>query len=141
LTDTLTKAERSKRMSLVRNKDTRPEIIVRRLIFSMGYRYRLHRSDLPGNPDLVFPSKSKVIFVHGCFWHRHKSSVCKLARLPKSKLYFWLPKLEQNRLRDRTIQAKLRGLGWQLLVIWECQLQNIDRLRTKIVAFLQRENK
>ena len=141
MTDTLTKAERSKRMSLVRNKDTRPEITVRRLIFGMGYRYRLHRSDLPGIPDLVFPSKSKVIFVHGCFWHRHKSSTCRLARLPKSRLNFWLPKLEQNRLRDRAKQAKLRKLGWQVLVIWECQLQNIDRLRIKIVAFLQRENK
>lgn len=139
MTDTLTKAERSKRMSLVRNKDTRPEIEVRRLIFKLGYRYRLHRRDLPGNPDLVFPIRSKVIFVHGCFWHRHKSAICRLARLPKSRLNFWIPKLEKNRLRDRTNQTKLRKLGWQVLVVWECQLQDISNLRSKIVTFLERE--
>lgn len=141
MVDTLTTAERSKRMSLVRNKDTRPEVIVRRLIFKQGYRYRLHRRDLPGNPDLVFPSKSKVIFVHGCFWHRHKSSRCKLARLPKSRLNFWLPKLEKNRLRDRTIQTKLRKMGWRVFVIWECQLQDTAKLQTRISSFLEREKK
>ncbi len=141
MTDTLTKAERSKRMALVRNKDTQPEIKVRRLIFNLGYRYRLHRRDLPGNPDLVFPSKSKVIFVHGCFWHRHKSAACRLARLPKSRLNFWLPKLEKNRLRDRANQTKLRKLGWQVFVVWECQLQDISKLRSKIVTFLEREKK
>ena len=98
--DTLSKAQRSERMSRVRGKDTKPELLVRRLVHGMGYRYRLHRRDLPGTPDLVFPGRRKVIFVHGCFWHRHPDPACKLARLPKSRTDFWLPKLEGNRARD-----------------------------------------
>ncbi|MBN8734394.1 MAG: DNA mismatch endonuclease Vsr [Acidobacteria bacterium] len=97
--DTLTAAARSERMSRVRHKDTRPELVVRRLLHGLGYQYRLHRSDLPGKPDLVFASRGKVVFVHGCFWHRH-SARCPLTRLPKSRLEFWRPKLEANRLRD-----------------------------------------
>ena len=96
--DTLSRKERSQRMSLIRNRDTKPELLVRRLIHGCGFRYRLHRADLPGKPDLVFPSRKKVIFVHGCFWHRHPA--CGLARLPKSRLSFWVPKLKGNRRRD-----------------------------------------
>lgn len=141
MADTLTRDERSKRMSLVKSKDTKPELTVRRLVHSLGFRYRLHRSDLPGKPDLAFPSKHKVIFVHGCFWHRHQRSKCKLARLPKSRLSFWLPKLEKNRIRDRAKQSALKRLGWQVLVVWECELISISRLKIKVIDFLGEESK
>ena len=136
MADTLTRSERSTRMALVRDKDTKPERIVRSIIHGLGFRYRLHQSDLPGKPDLVFSSRKKVIFVHGCFWHRHRDRKCPLARLPKSRLDFWLPKLENNRERDKKNRARLRQLGWRVLVIWECQLKNADRLELKIVDFL-----
>lgn len=95
--DTLTRAERSKRMALVRGKDTKPELLVRKIASLCGYRFRLHASDLPGKPDIVFTRRRKVIFIHGCFWHRHPG--CALAQLPKSKLDFWVPKLTENRCR------------------------------------------
>ena len=136
MTDTLTSKERSERMSRVRSADTIPEMFVRRLVHGMGYRYRLHRRDLPGTPDLVFPSKRRVIFVHGCFWHRHPDSGCALARLPKSRLDFWKPKLEGNRERDVKNQRGLRDLGWNVLVIWECQLRDVGMLRARIEEFL-----
>src|SRR5260370_1899184 len=101
--DTLSRAERSERMARVRFKDTKLEIAVRRLIHSLGYRYRLYRGDLPGHPDLVFARRKKIIFVHGCFWHHHP----RCGRVPKSRLRFWLPKLEVNRKRDLLIQRKL----------------------------------
>jgi DNA mismatch endonuclease (patch repair protein) len=135
--DTLTPEQRSERMGRVRNKDTKPEMAVRRLVHRMGYRYRLHRRDLPGNPDLVFPNRGKIIFVHGCFWHRH--GTCKFTRWPKSKLEFWKPKLEENHRRDRENQRALRGMGWRTLVIWECQLDKLERLESKIRAFLESE--
>lgn len=139
MADTLSPGERSKRMSRVRNKDTKPEMVVRKLVHGMGYRYRLHRTDLPGKPDLVFPSRHKVIFVHGCFWHRHKN--CSLARLPKSRLDFWLPKLEGNRLRDVANRQKLLDQGWNSLTVWECQTQSRNRalLEATIRAFLEGE--
>lgn len=132
--DTLTPEQRSERMSRIRNKDSKPEMTVRRLVHKMGYRYRLHRRDLPGTPDLVFAKRGKIIFVHGCFWHRHET--CKLTRWPKSKLDFWRPKLEENRRRDETAQRSLRKMGWSALVIWECQLRDVGRLETKIRTFL-----
>lgn len=135
--DSLSPAERSERMSRVRNKDTKPELAVRRLVHSMGYRYRLHSKTLPGHPDLVFAGTRKVIFVHGCFWHRHKG--CPNCRLPKSKLDFWVPKLEGNRRRDLASQAKLRRQGWKILVVWECELRNQQRLSHRIMEFLERE--
>lgn len=136
MADTLTPAERSKRMSRIRGKNTRPEMRVRRLIHRMGYRYRLHRRDLPGKPDLVFITRRKVIFVHGCFWHRHPDPTCKLARLPKSRNDFWLPKLEGNRARDIRNQEELQARGWDVLVIWECELHDEEALSNKIQAFL-----
>jgi len=123
-------------MSRVRGRDTKPEMLVRRLAHGMGYRYRLHRRDLPGSPDLVFPSRQKVIFVHGCFWHRHLDPDCKLARLPKSKLDFWGPKLETNRERDERDLALLAELGWDVLIIWECQTKNREELKARIGEFL-----
>jgi len=133
--DTLTPAQRSERMSRVRSKDTKPELTVRRLVHSLGYRYRLHGRKLPGNPDLVFASRRKVIFVHGCFWHRHPR--CRNTRLPKSRLDFWRPKLESNRKRDLKNQRKLRRLGWRYLVVWECQTKNMERLSERIIDFLE----
>jgi DNA mismatch endonuclease (patch repair protein) len=123
-------------MSLIRSKNTGPEMVVRRLVHGMGYRYRLHGKGLPGRPDLLFPSRRRVIFVHGCFWHRHGDSACKLARLPKSRLDFWIPKLEGNKVRDMENRRKLRSMGWKSLVIWECQLKKPLPLARKISAFL-----
>jgi DNA mismatch endonuclease (patch repair protein) len=134
--DTLSPDERSERMSRIRAKDTYPEMFVRRLIHSMGYRYRLHQRDLPGVPDLVFASRRKVIFVHGCFWHRH--SRCKLARLPKSRREFWVPKLEGNRKRDRKNQRRLQAMGWDVMVVWECRLSDRDSLRDAVDRFLSK---
>jgi DNA mismatch endonuclease, patch repair protein len=132
--DTLSKRERSERMSRIRAKDTQPELRVRKLVFSLGYRYRLHVRDLPGTPDLVFPSRRRVIFVHGCFWHRHGR--CALARLPKSRVGFWEPKLTANKRRDLRASNKLRRLGWSTMVIWECQTRDLDRLSRRITNYL-----
>jgi len=132
--DTLTPNERSKRMSLIRGKDSSPEMKLRRLVHGMGFRYRLHVKDLPGKPDLVFPSRRAVIFMHGCFWHRHPG--CKLARMPKTKLDFWGPKLEGNRERDLRNQEMLKKLGWHVLVVWECEMKNIDKVSNKVRGFL-----
>src|SRR5262245_45131517 len=119
--DTLSTLERSKRMALVRSKDTKPELVVRKIAKSCGRRFHLHVPDLPGKPDIVFPKAKKVIFVHGCFWHRHPG--CELARLPKSKLQFWVPKLTENRRRDLRNIARLRRRDWRVAVVWECQLR------------------
>lgn len=132
--DTMSRTERSKRMSLIRSKDTKPEILVRKIIFAEGFRYRLHGKSLPGRPDIVFQRLHKVIFVHGCFWHRH--SRCKLARLPKSKVNFWEPKLTANRNRDVSNARKIRKAGWRILTIWECEMKNTSRLRRKLIEFL-----
>lgn len=139
MTDTLTPTQRSERMSRVRSKDTKPEMTVRRLAHGMGYRYRLHRKNLPGKPDLTFPSRRKVIFVHGCFWHRHPSATCKLARLPKSRLDFWLPKFEKNTVRDARNLREILDMGWSSLVVWECETENIETLRERLRAFLEGE--
>jgi DNA mismatch endonuclease (patch repair protein) len=132
--DNLSPDERSKIMSRVRATNTRPELRVRKLIFALGYRYRLHAKDLPGRPDIVFRKLGKVIFVHGCFWHRHTS--CALARLPKSRLDFWLPKLEGNSKRDEQNKRALQREGWKVLTIWECQLKSSERLGERIRRFL-----
>ena len=133
--DSLTPDQRSERMGRVRNKDTKPEKRVRSLIFSLGYRYRLHDGKLPGKPDLVFPGRRKVVFVHGCFWHRHGEH-CALTRWPKSKLEFWQPKLEANAVRDRDNLRKLGEMGWEVLVLWECELRNEAELTRRVRAFL-----
>jgi DNA mismatch endonuclease (patch repair protein) len=134
--DTLTRMERSERMSRVRNRDTKPEMVIRRLLHRLGFRYRLHDKRLPGAPDLVFRSRRKVIFIHGCFWHRHSDPSCKLARMPKSKLDFWGPKLEGNRKRDLRIQSELEVIGWKYLIVWECELGHKEQLENKVRAFL-----
>lgn len=132
--DTLTPRQRSERMALVRGKDTKPELIVRSLIHGLGYRYRLHWRELPGTPDLVFTSKRKVIFVHGCFWHRHAN--CSLARLPKSRKEFWETKLQGNVERDARNMRALKRDGWRVLLIWECELKDMSRLTKRIGRFL-----
>lgn len=137
MVDTLTPQQRSQRMALVRSRDTKPEWQVRSLLHRRGYRYRLHVRELPGSPDLVFPSRGKVIFVHGCFWHRHK---CKLGdRLPKSRVAFWSKKLSENHARDTRNRRKLKRLGWDVLVVWECQVQRWgnERLLERMVSFLE----
>lgn len=139
MADTLSRVERSKRMGLVRSKDTKPERMLRSMIHRMGFRYRLHDRSLPGTPDIVFRRLKKVIFLHGCFWHRHAARACQLARLPKSRLDFWQPKLEQNRLRDKRIGRELIKMGWQSLTIWECQLKNPTVVSNRVQSFLKDE--
>src|SRR5262249_133070 len=134
--DTLTPKERSERMSRIRGRDTGPEWIVRRMVHGLGYRYRLHGRMLPGRPDLVFPGRRKVMFGDGCFFHRHSDPACRLARLPKSRLDFWLPKLTGNRERDMRNEAALIGDGWQVLVVWECELSHRTKLVERITRFL-----
>lgn len=134
--DTLTPEQRSERMSRVKSKGSKVELVVRKQVHGMGYRYRLHGADLPGKPDLVFPKRRKVIFVHGCFWHRHPDSACGLARLSKSRQEFWLPKLEGNRQRDRRKEAELAALGWGTLTLWECELRDSSFLENTIRTFL-----
>jgi DNA mismatch endonuclease, patch repair protein len=132
--DTMTKSERSARMALIRSRNTKPEIAVRSLIHRMGYRYRLHASDLPGRPDLVFRARRKVIFVHGCFWHLHRN--CPNCRLPKSRRDYWKPKLERNAMRDKQVRQRLRHLGWRFSVGWECELKRPQNLSRKVRIFL-----
>lgn len=130
-------SERSRQMAKIRSKDTVPEMIVRKLVHGLGYRYRLHRRGMPGTPDLVFPSRRKVIFVHGCFWHRHSDPTCKRARLPKSRQDFWGPKLTANAERDiRSLQA-LEALGWKTLTLWECEIKSNHDLDDRIIRFLE----
>ena len=128
--DVHTEAQRSYNMSRIRSTDTKPEIQIRRLCHKLGYRFRLHRKDLPGKPDLVFPKFKTVIFVNGCFWHRHD---CKNgSHLPKSNVEFWQHKLETNKKRDHSNWRKLRRDGWNVGVIWECQTQQPDQAHTRI---------
>ena len=120
-----------------RGKNTKPEVAVRRLLHVMGYRFRLHRRDLPGTPDIVFPSRYKVIQVHGCFWHQHEG--CRRATLPATRRDFWLPKLARNKERDREAEIQLRALGWKVETVWECQVRDGDALRSQLRSFLDAE--
>ena len=136
--DTLTKRQRSERMALIRSRDTGPELQVQEILSRLRYRiFVTHDVTLPGNPDFVFPRQKKIVFVHGCFWHRHQSLKCKLARIPKSKIGFWLRKLEANRLRDLRTQQRLRRDGWSVCTIWECHLAHPRRVQSKLCKFLQ----
>ncbi len=139
MADTLSKEARSQRMALIRGKGTRPEMAVRKLAHSMGYRFRLHRNDLPGKPDLVFPKYKAVVFVHGCFWHRHTAKTCRLARMPKTRFEFWTNKLEGNRSRDLRNYRQLANQGWRVMIIWECELKDKHVLATRLYSFLSKE--
>ena len=123
-------------MAAIRPKDTTPELIVRRLVHRLGYRYRLHRKDLPGKPDLVFGPRRKVIFVHGCFWHLHPAKSCLDGRQPKSNTSYWSPKLRRNAERDQEHLKTLRRLGWRVLVIWECETRDHAKIVRRIAKFL-----
>ena len=136
MTDKISKEHRSWNMSRIRSKHSKPEKQVRSVLHRMGYRFRLHVTDIPGKPDIVLPKYQTIIFVHGCFWHRHK---CKMGdRTPKSRVRFWREKLEANRRRDVSHRRKLRKMGWEILVVWECQTgrSKLDRLAGRIRAFL-----
>jgi len=115
-----------------------PEMVVRRLVYGLGYRYRLHRSDLPGKPDLVFSSRKKIILVHGCFWHQHTE--CRDGHVPKSNINYWVPKLERNVQRDREVLENLENMGWDVLVVWECELKNPESLSGRINQFLSKKS-
>ena len=126
MADVHTRAQRSYNMSRIRSKDTKPEMIVRSLVHQMGFRFRLHRKDLPGKPDLVLPRHRKVIFVHGCFWHMHR---CRYGRVtPKTNAQFWQDKREGNVARDRRNRRQLRADGWDVLTIWECWTKDPEAL-------------
>lgn len=128
-------AERSRIMASVRGKDTKPEMTVRRLAHALGYRFRLHRRDLPGRPDIVFPARKKVIFVHGCFWHQHRG--CRKATIPKTRREFWQAKLTKNEARDGRMIVALEAIGWAALVIWECQTRDAESLARTLRSYLR----
>jgi DNA mismatch endonuclease, patch repair protein len=121
-------------MSKVRTVNTAPELLVRRALHRLGYRYVLHDRRLPGTPDIVFPSRHKVVLVHGCFWHQH--SRCPKAKLPTTRPEFWVEKLQKNRVRDRHAKRALEKLGWKVHVVWECELKNLEVAIAKLVKFL-----
>ena len=134
MVDKISAERRSANMRAIRSKDTFPELAVRRLVHSMGYRFRLHRSDLPGKPDLVFGPRRKVIFVHGCYWHGHG---CKVGGTgAKSNRAYWGPKIAGNKERDRRRTRELRKAGWRALTVWECETENLSRLTKKLSRFL-----
>lgn len=134
MVDKISPSRRSANMRAIRSSDTKPELLVRRLVHHCGYRFRLHRKDLPGKPDLVFPGRKAVIFVHGCFWHVHG---CPSVRVPKSNVDYWNPKLERNRERDQQSYSSLEKLGWKVLIVWECEIKDLDALERKLRIFLQ----
>ena len=127
--DVFTKEKRSQIMSKIKGKDTKPEKVVRSLLHQMGYRFRLHRRDLPGNPDIVLPKHKKVIFVHGCFWHGHKD--CPRAKRPSTNKKFWNEKLSKSIKRDTFNQKKLKEMGWLTLIIWQCEMKESKNLQSK----------
>lgn len=120
-------------MSRIGSRDTTPELFVRRMLHAAGYRYRLHRKDLPGKPDIVFPSRKKIVFIHGCFWHGHR---CSKGRLPKSNEAFWSGKIRNNRARDRRSTRQLEADGWKVMIVWQCEIKNPLALEKRIVDFL-----
>ena len=135
MVDTVSPEVRSRIMSRVKSKGMKPEMKVRRLLHGLGYRYRLHRSDLPGRPDLVFPSRRKVVFVNGCFWHYHRG--CKHVRVPASNRDYWVAKLERNRDRDERNLLLLDELGWSVMTAWECELRDMETATGRLVEFLE----
>ena len=131
--------ERSANMARIRAKNTGPELTVRRLLHSLGYRYRLHRRDLPGTPDICFPGRKKVIFVHGCFWHRHAG--CSRTTTPKTRTSFWENKFTANVVRDRRNLSGLAEVGWDAIVVWECETADLEALASRLVRFLDGRRK
>lgn len=136
MVDKLTSERRSANMARIRSKDMKPEMAVRRLVHGMGFRYRLHCRDLPGKPDLVFPARRKIIFVHGCFWHQHPDPECRDARPPRSNTDYWGPKLQRNAERDAQHQRLLEADRWRVLIVWECELKKPEPLADRLREFL-----
>lgn len=136
MADRITPEQRSANMARIRATGMKPEMTVRRLAHAMGYRFRLHRRDLPGTPDLVFPGRKAAIFVHGCFWHQHPDPACRSSHAPRSRTEYWGPKLQRNVLRDEENVAKLEAAGWRVLVLWECELKDRDALKARLKSFL-----
>jgi DNA mismatch endonuclease (patch repair protein) len=134
--DIVNKATRSRMMAEIRGKNTKPEMLVRRTAHALGYRFRLHRRDLPGSPDLVFPRLRKIVLVHGCFWHQHSDPVCRNAVMPKTRREWWQRKLAENTARDERIITLLRAAGWDVLVIWECEVRS-GSFAAKLSNFLR----
>lgn len=134
--DKLSPDRRSENMRRIKSKGMKPELAVRSLVHRMGYRFRLHGKDLPGKPDLVFRSRKKVIFVHGCFWHLHDDPDCHDGKLPSSRTHYWRPKLERNRVRDAANLKVLESMGWRALIVWECAILKQEQLAAKIARFL-----
>ncbi len=137
MADTVSPEARSRIMARVKSKGMKPEMQVRRLLHGLGYRYRLHRADLPGRPDLVFPSRCKVVFVNGCFWHRHDG--CPRVRIPATNREYWIAKLGRNHARDARNVVSLEEQGWAVLTVWECQLRDLPATAERLVAFLEGE--
>lgn len=135
MTDVLSPQQRRYCMAQIRSRDTKPELVVRRLAHALGYRFRLHRGDLPGKPDLVFPRLKKVIFVHGCFWHQHHG--CRIASIPQTRQDYWLPKFERTKIRDREAKELLQKIGWQVMTVWECETRRPEELAVPIDDFLK----
>jgi DNA mismatch endonuclease (patch repair protein) len=131
--DIITPSQRSALMARIRGRDTGPELSVRRLLHGLGYRFRLHVNDLPGRPDIAFRSKRIVIFVHGCFWHRHN---CGLAYSPKTRPEFWQKKFDQNIKRDKTVHKALKRAGWRVIVVWECEVERLSKLTVRLTKLL-----
>lgn len=136
--DTVSKAIRSWNMSRIRGRDTMPERAVRSLLHRMGYRFRLHHKGLPGRPDVVLARYRTVVLVHGCFWHRHET--CRFAYTPKTRKRFWRTKFIANVARDRVVQEELRKRGWRVVVVWECELRNMERLAKRLAAVLKKSS-
>lgn len=134
MVDRISAETRSRNMSRIRSKDTKPEMQLRRIVYAMGYRYRLHVKSLPGCPDLAFTSRRKALFLHGCFWHQHQG--CKEAHQPKSRLSYWGPKLARNVKRDRDAEQQLRRMGWATLTIWACEIDDERRIERRLHEFL-----
>lgn len=133
MADVLTVEQRSRNMRAIKQKDTKPELRVRKYLHSRGYRYRIHRRDLPGNPDVVFPSRRKIIFIHGCFWHGHN---CRLGTPARTKQAYWIPKIAGNKARDSARVKTLRASGWKVLVVWECDVRRWTRVSKRLTDFL-----
>ncbi len=127
---------RSENMRRIKSKGMKPELAVRRLVHGLGYRYRLHRKDLPGKPDLVFGPARKVIFVHGCFWHEHDDPACPDGRVLRSNQDYWRPKLARNKERDAASVAALQAAGWSVLIVWECETADQEALKARVTRFL-----
>ena len=136
--DIVDSGRRSEMMSRIKGRDTVPEILVRRVAHGLGFRYRLYRKGLPGRPDLVFPRHRAVVFVHGCFWHRHEA--CRYAYEPKSRVRFWTEKFRQNVARDQRNEQALHTLGWRVLVIWECETRNPTEVEGRLLNYLRRDD-